>query len=242
MVLAVALLLVGSVVAFLFVGRANGSPTCWRLLSALAVVGVFCLFAGAAGIIRLAGRETRDTFLDALADGASDGIVVTDHKRPRRLRQCGLPHTGRCGRCRRRAAGRARLRRRSEACPRRSSASPRPRAKAARCRKRCGSSALNGGLARWLRYRVRPLARGRRQARWTAWSIADVTRDRERQDNVFAGAAARHRLSRPRAGRLLLGRSGGQGQLPQRDARRLARLRPRGGRLRRTEACRHRGG
>src|SRR5687767_9350627 len=78
MVLAVALFLVGSVIAFLFIGRANAQPYVLALLSVLAVIGVFSLFAGAAGIIRLAGRESRDTFLDALASGASDGIVVTD--------------------------------------------------------------------------------------------------------------------------------------------------------------------
>src|SRR5882762_10379934 len=67
MVLVVALLLVGSVIAFLFIGRANAQPYVLTLLSALAVIGVFGLFAGAAGIIRLAGREPRDTFLDSLA-------------------------------------------------------------------------------------------------------------------------------------------------------------------------------
>src|SRR4030095_12614080 len=78
MVLAVALLLVGSVIAFLFIGRANAQPYVLALLSVLAVVGGCSLCAGAAGILRLAGREARDTFLDALANGASDGIVVTD--------------------------------------------------------------------------------------------------------------------------------------------------------------------
>src|SRR3954466_8598171 len=81
LVLAVALLLVGSVIALLFIGRAHAQPYVLTLLSALAVIGVFSLFAGAAGIIRLAGRESRDSFHDALADGASDGIVVTDEKR-----------------------------------------------------------------------------------------------------------------------------------------------------------------
>ena len=38
--------------------------------------------------------------------------------------------------------------------------------------------------ARWLRLRVRPLGEGN-DARMTVWSIADVTRDRERQENVF---------------------------------------------------------
>src|SRR4051812_43778072 len=53
MVLAVALLLVGSVTALLFIGRANAQPYVLTLLSALAVIGVFSLFAGAAGILRL---------------------------------------------------------------------------------------------------------------------------------------------------------------------------------------------
>src|SRR3954463_9698796 len=81
LVLVVALLLVGSVIALLFIGRANAQPYVLTLLSALAVIGVFGLFAGAAGIIRLAGREARGTFHDALARGAPDGIVVTDEKR-----------------------------------------------------------------------------------------------------------------------------------------------------------------
>jgi two-component system cell cycle sensor histidine kinase/response regulator CckA len=39
--------------------------------------------------------------------------------------------------------------------------------------------------ARWLRLRVRPLGPGKRDARLSVWSVADVTRDRERQENVF---------------------------------------------------------
>jgi two-component system cell cycle sensor histidine kinase/response regulator CckA len=39
--------------------------------------------------------------------------------------------------------------------------------------------------ARWLRMRVRPLGTSKRDARMTVWSLADVTRDRERQENVF---------------------------------------------------------
>jgi two-component system cell cycle sensor histidine kinase/response regulator CckA len=38
---------------------------------------------------------------------------------------------------------------------------------------------------RWLRMRVRPLGDGKREAKLTAWSIADVTRELERQENVF---------------------------------------------------------
>jgi two-component system cell cycle sensor histidine kinase/response regulator CckA len=42
-----------------------------------------------------------------------------------------------------------------------------------------------GGPARWMRMRVRPLDEGKRGVRFTVWNIADVTRDRERQENVF---------------------------------------------------------
>src|SRR3954465_6605856 len=59
LVLAVALLLVGSVIALLFIGRANAQPYILTLLSALAVIGVFSLFAGAAGLLRLSRRAAR---------------------------------------------------------------------------------------------------------------------------------------------------------------------------------------
>ena len=45
--------------------------------------------------------------------------------------------------------------------------------------------APTAAAARWLRFRVRPLQQSGTYARWTAWSISDVTRDRDRQENVF---------------------------------------------------------
>src|ERR1044072_4541157 len=80
LVLAVELLLVGSVIALLFIGRSNAQPYILTLLSALAVIGVFSRFAGDAGIMRLTVRKTKDTFLYALPATAPDGIVVTDEK------------------------------------------------------------------------------------------------------------------------------------------------------------------
>ena len=44
---------------------------------------------------------------------------------------------------------------------------------------------LTGPPPRWLRFRVRPLGTTGGAARSTVWSVADVTRDRERQENVF---------------------------------------------------------
>ena len=43
---------------------------------------------------------------------------------------------------------------------------------------------LDGAQGRWLRMRVRPLGAGKR-SRYAVWSIADITRDRERQEDVF---------------------------------------------------------
>jgi len=39
--------------------------------------------------------------------------------------------------------------------------------------------------ARWLRFRIRPLGADKRAAQLTVWLVADVTRERERQENVF---------------------------------------------------------
>jgi two-component system cell cycle sensor histidine kinase/response regulator CckA len=183
MVLGVALLLVGSVVAFLFIGRANAQPYILTLLSALAVVGVFSLFAVAAGMLRFAGKETNDAFLGDVVNSSSDGIIVTDQAgrvlyanaaylafvdavdpedvRPVERVFIGDPEV-------------------SEAVYR--------LAKAAREGRRLQEEVritATGKAVRWLRLRVRPLAETGRDSRSTVWTVADVTRDRERQENVF---------------------------------------------------------
>ena len=127
-------------------------------------------------------------------------------------------------------------------CRRRSSVSPRPRAKAGSCRKRCGCPAPTAARRAGC---VSACGRCRQTgayARWTAWSVSDVTRDRDRQENFFL--ELRDAIDYPRscAGRVLLGRSGRERQLPQCNACGLARLRSRAGRLGRSEARRHRGG
>ena len=78
MVLLVALGLVAAAAAFLLIGRNDAQPYILAFLSALAVIGVFSLFAGAAGFLRLAGRDAGNAFAAAAADGASDATLVTD--------------------------------------------------------------------------------------------------------------------------------------------------------------------
>ncbi len=78
LVLLVALILVAATVGLLFVGRGLADQYILGMLAALAVVGVFSLFAGAAGILRLASAEP-DPLRSGVAEGSSDGILVTDY-------------------------------------------------------------------------------------------------------------------------------------------------------------------
>jgi two-component system, cell cycle sensor histidine kinase and response regulator CckA len=77
MVLLVAVVLVGAAVALLFIGRARAEPYIVGLLTVLAVIGVFSMFAIAAGILRLPGNEV-NPLIKAITDTAADGLVVTD--------------------------------------------------------------------------------------------------------------------------------------------------------------------
>jgi two-component system cell cycle sensor histidine kinase/response regulator CckA len=184
MVLAVALLLVGSVVAFLFVGRSHAQPYILALLSALAVVGVFALFAGAAGIMRLSGKETGDAFLGAVVNSAPDGVVVTDQAgrvvyanaeymklvdavdaedvRPVERVLVGDPGV-------------------SEAIYRLVKAAREGKQRQEEVR----VPGAEGAAAKYLRLRVRPLAEAGSYARWTAWTVADVTHERDREETTF---------------------------------------------------------
>ena len=184
LVLAVALLLVGSVIALLFIGRANAQPYILTLLSALAVIGVFSLFAGAAGILRLAGRETKDTFLDALPATAPDGIVVTDqngrlvYANPAYLKLVDAVDADDVRPVERVFVGDPQV---SEAIYRLAKASREGRPLQEEVR----VPGPEGGEARWLRFRVRPLQAAGPYARWTTWTVGDVTRDRVRQEDFF---------------------------------------------------------
>ena len=181
MVLLVALGLIGAAVAFLLIGRNNAQPYILAFLSALAVIGVFSLFAGAAGILRLPGKDAGNAFASASADGAPDAIVVTDaggrvlYANAAYLTLVAAPAAKDARPVERVFIGDPDL---SEAVYR--------LAKAAREGRRLQEEVrLTGPPPRWLRFRVRPLGATGSAARSTVWSVADVTRDRERQENVF---------------------------------------------------------
>ena len=144
--LLIAIVLVGAAVALLFIGRANAEPYILALLAVLAMVGVFLLFALAAGMLRVTGRESGNPLVKAVVDGASEGTLITDargrvvYANAAYLELIGAAETRRTpGRSSGPSSATLGFRRRSIGCSRR-------RAKAAACRRRCASARI---AAKW---------------------------------------------------------------------------------------------
>src|ERR1700753_4143039 len=184
LVLLVAGAIVACAVALTTIGRSQAQPYILGLLALLAMVGLFNLFAFAAGIIRFADRSTDDPVVRRIADLAFDGIAVTD---PRGhivyANAAYLALTGAASALEARPVERVFIGNPdvSEAVFR--------LLKAAREGKRQQEevriAGTEGAHGRWLRMRVRPLGQGKREAKYAVWSISDITRDRERQEDVF---------------------------------------------------------
>src|SRR5580704_2146652 len=184
LVLLVAGAIVAVAVALTTIGRAQAQPYILGLLSLLAMVGLFNLFAFAAGIVRFADRSIDDPVIRRIADLAYDGIAVTDpsghvvYSNSAYLALTGALSPQDVRPVERVFIGNPDV---SEAVFR--------LLKAAREGKRqqeevrlAGTDSVHG---RWLRMRVRPLGQSKRELKYAVWSIADITRDRERQEDVF---------------------------------------------------------
>jgi two-component system cell cycle sensor histidine kinase/response regulator CckA len=184
LVLLVAGGLVVAALVLMSIGRAQAQPYILGLLALLAMVGLFNLFAFAAGIIRFADRTTDDPVMAKVPDLAPDGLAVTDPRGHVVFANAAyLAMTGATGLQDVRPVERVFIGNPdvSEAVFR--------LLKAAREGKRLQEevriAAEDGGPGRWLRMRVRPLGTGKRDAKYSVWSVGDITRDRERQEDVF---------------------------------------------------------
>src|ERR1700712_4127330 len=186
LVLLVAASIVAAAVAFMTLGRAQAQPYIMGLLALLAMIGLFNLFAYAAGIIRFAERGADDPIMRPIADHAFDGLAVTDssghviYTNAAYLALTGAATAQEARPVERVFIGNPDV---SEAVFR--------LLKAAREGKRqqeevrIAGTGSDGSHGRWLRMRVRPLGQSKREAKYAVWSIADITRDRERQEDVF---------------------------------------------------------
>jgi two-component system, cell cycle sensor histidine kinase and response regulator CckA len=184
LVLLVAGGLVAASAAFMLLRRNNAEPYILVFLAVLATVGVFSLFALASGILRLSSGEAANPLIKSLADDAFDGILVTDadggviYANTTYLDLIDAADANDMRPVEQVFIGDADA---SEAIYR--------LLKAAREGKRLQEEARVAASktrpARWLRMRVRPLDESGRNRNLTVWSLADVTRERERQENVF---------------------------------------------------------
>jgi two-component system cell cycle sensor histidine kinase/response regulator CckA len=184
LVLTIAAVLTAAAGGLIYVGRDYVEAYVLTLLAVLGTIGVFALFAAASGIMRFAGRDQGNPLLKAVVDGAFDGILVTDNAgRVFYANAAYLDLIGATGIHDVRPVERVFI-----GDPDVSESIYRL-LKAAREGRRLQEEVRITGTAgeggRWLRMRVRPLGESRRDARMTVWSVADVTRDRERQENVF---------------------------------------------------------
>jgi two-component system cell cycle sensor histidine kinase/response regulator CckA len=183
-VLVVAAVLIAAAGGLIYVNRDYVEVYVLILLAILATIGVFAIFAAAAGIVKFAGRDQGNPLLKAIVDSAFDGILVTDHDG--RVFYANATYLDLIG-----ATGMNDVRpiERVFIGDPDISESIYRLLKAAREGRRLQEEVRIPGDAgeagRWLRMRVRPLGETRRDARITVWSIADVTRERERQENVF---------------------------------------------------------
>src|SRR4051812_28294221 len=184
MVLLVAIALVGAAVGLLLVGRGNAGPYILALLAFLAMAGVFSLFAMATGILRVAGKDTgANPMLKAVVDEAVGGLLVTDprgrviYANAAYLDLVGATDPNDVRPVERVFIGDPDV---SEAVYR--------LLKAAREGRRAQEEVRVTGLKKvvsWLRLRVRPLGDAKGASKLTLWTVTDVTRDRERQENIF---------------------------------------------------------
>ncbi len=187
LVLLVAAGLIAAAAALMLVGRNQAGPYVVFLLAVLGMIGVFSLFALAAGVLRISGREASDGILEHVFEHSHEGIVVTDaNGRVLYANAAYRAFSGAIGvhdirPIERVFVGDPDV---AETLYRLLKASRDGR----RLQEEVRITALGGEPARWLRLRVRPLgaavdAGGTRKA--SVWTVIDVTRDRERQENVF---------------------------------------------------------
>ena len=181
-VVLVALALVAAAAGLVYIGREHSATYILLLLAVLGTVGVAALFALAAGIMRFGSRELGNPVLKAVVDNAVEGILITDASgRVFYANAAYLDLIGAVG-----GHDVKPIERVFMGDPEVSESIYRL-LKASREGRRAQEEVRIAGSedARWLRMRVRPLGPEKRDSALSVWSIADVTRERERQENVF---------------------------------------------------------
>jgi two-component system cell cycle sensor histidine kinase/response regulator CckA len=186
LVLALAGVLVGALLALLVVANDQATPLIYALMSVFSMAGVFFLFAYAIGALQFAGAGARDDLTKLMADTAAEGCLAVEddgrviYANESYLLLAGADSSANVRPVERLFTGAPEV---SEAIYRLAQAAREHRAASEEIRL-SPAPASSGRDFGWYRVRVRPLPRpgGKLAALWT---VADVTHERERQENVF---------------------------------------------------------
>ena len=186
-----ALALGGAAAGIAFLPREQAEPYVLGLLGILAVVGVFSLFAGAIGLLRLSSRKLQPSISSAYMDSMTEGALVTDAGgRILYANQAYMDLTGAAGANDISTIGRvfASDPNATESVFRLSQAA-RDGRRAVEEVRLTGQIAGSEGAPKWYRVRVRPLnwaeEGAKRASDLTIWLVSDITQDRDEQENSF---------------------------------------------------------
>jgi two-component system, cell cycle sensor histidine kinase and response regulator CckA len=180
-VLLLGALLVAAAAGLFYVGPDSAERYVFALLALLATAGTFCLFALAAGILRFSASESGNAMLKAAIDRAFDAIVITEaggrviYANSAYLELTGAADAADVRPVERVFIGDPDV---SESTYRLLNAAREGK----RLQEEVRIAGAKGEPGSWLRFRVRPLDG---EKRITVWSVTDITRERERQENVF---------------------------------------------------------
>ncbi|MFY9627769.1 MAG: ATP-binding protein [Methylocystis sp.] len=183
LVIALAAALVG-VMAVFFFAPATAPRFTILALAVFAVVGVFCLFAYAVGLLQLSKHAGRNDVTKLLADTSDQGLLITEgdlqviYANEAYMTLCGARDVGGILTVERLFSGPPEV---SDVIYRLVQAARAGQRQAEDLRL---APPLTGSApAAWYRIKVRPLTHFGAKA--TLWAVADVTADRQRQENVF---------------------------------------------------------
>ncbi|WP_026605745.1 cell cycle histidine kinase CckA [Methylocapsa acidiphila] len=184
LVLALALVMSGAAAAFSVLPKDQAATLVLGLLAILAIIGICALFAIAAGFLQLVGQSTKNDLTKLVCDDDPEGLIAVDgsgavlYANPSYMRLAGAQSQADLRTVERLFSGTPEV---SEAVYRLAQAARDGRRHVEELRL---SPALDGeGRVGWYKIKVRPLAFERGRA--VLWTVADVTRERERQENVF---------------------------------------------------------
>jgi two-component system cell cycle sensor histidine kinase/response regulator CckA len=198
LVVLLALALAIAAVGLAMVSREMAEPFVLAILASLAVVGVFCLFAGAVGILHFGGRHARNDVTKAFVDNLPQGALIADsagrvlyaNEAYRDL--LGLQPDANVPAPDRAFTGSPHL---SEAIFRLSRAAQQGRSLNEEFRLPPPGEAEEEGnvTPRWFRISVQPMPpdpRSGRKGALTVWQIDEITMDRAREEASFAKVQA----------------------------------------------------